>query len=393
MISLLKKNYANLYVNDEAHKRRVVSELENYFKTHDLNETSEKDVSLILNQMNDGHVLLKNNNSKNPRKHSDLEFLPGTFFLKNCFHSCNPKVEAGKYEIVAVDKKPFAEWLEEKKVNVYASSPWGRKFRTSRLIASNKIANSFQLTLKNSGGKIYETTTRTDINDRPIRKCIDGQRVDKNTYYINIKTLWCDKENNELFTNYSKEWNNATAEITKQDKIIIDLRENNGGDDWEVMYTLNSFIKDNIVIYKYQYLSLNQPGKFTKLLHLLPFKFKLWGPMGEDYSQGPNPERTFFDNPVNVLISPGCFSSCEGLAAAFKNQKRAKLFGSQTHGGAGEPRFFSIGATGYALNLPTALTWQSNGVLFEGVGIIPDEMLEDKLEFSGDFVLKTAIEK
>ena len=115
--------------------------------------------------------------------------------------------------------------------------------------------------------------------------------------------------------------------------------------------------------------------------------------MGEDYTLGPNPDRTFFKNQVNVLISPGCFSSCEGLAAAFKNQRRAKLFGSQTHGGAGEPRFFPIGNTDYTINLPTCIAWQGNGELFEGVGITPDEKIEDKLELTGDGVLEAALKK
>jgi hypothetical protein len=391
-MSLLKNNYANLYINDQSHKRAVLSKLEDYLKTHSLNSENEKEISLILNEINDGHVLLKNNKSLKKEKHSDLEFIPGTMVISQCLKTCKPKIDLGKYEILRVNQTPFEDWLKENSGHVYASTPWGRKFRTSRLLVSNKLSNEYSLSIKNAEGLQSEVVVSNELINTPIEKCIEGKRIDDNTFYVKIKTLWCDKKDDELFKNYREDWSEVTSSIKKSDKIIIDLRENNGGDDAEVIYSLNSFIKGEYPVYQSQYLTINEPGKLKKIIHLLPLKFNLWGKKSVDKSdQGHKAEKTFYDNKINVLISNGCFSSCEGLAAAFKNLNRAKLFGTVTHGGAGDPRFFPISGSDYSINLPIGLSYQSNGELIEGKGISPHFEVIDSLKISGDAVLERAL--
>jgi hypothetical protein len=52
---------------------------------------------------------------------------------------------------------------------------------------------------------------------------------------------------------------------------------------------------------------------------------------------------------------------------------------------------FPIAHSSYVINLPTSIAWQSNGELFEGVGVKPDLLREDKLSFPGDSLLDEAI--
>ncbi len=391
LISLLKNQYANLYVNNEPHKREVIQQLETYFKTHSLSSENEHDISLFLNQINDGHVHLKNKLAA-PSKHSDLKMVPGTFFIKECENSCIPKIPEGKYEILEVDGMPFSRWLSLNEREVYASSPWGRRFRTSRLLTSNKLLNHYSLKYKNTKGVVFSSQVISQLIDRSIDKCVEGKRLNPKTFQIIIKTLWCDNNRLDLTKNFISEWDKMAERISAQDKIIIDLRENNGGDDKELMYALNAFIKNAAPIYHYQYLNVNQPGKLEKIMHLLPFKFKLWGPKGIDYiDTSLKPKHTFYENKLSVLISAGCFSSCEGLAAGFKNLTRAKLWGTKTHGGAGEPVFFDIPKTTYSINLPTCVTWQGNKELIEGIGVSPHQTFEDSLNLPGDALLSAAI--
>ena len=392
LISLIKNHYANFYVNGSDHKKRTLKKLENYLLTHPLNEKNEGEISSILNEFNDGHLILKNTKKKNPIKQSDLTFIPGSFHLVSCENSCLPSVAVGKYEIVEVDGLPFKVWLSANEGKVAASSPWGRTFRTSRLLISNGKNEQLKLKLKNSKGETLDTNLRYTEYEHPLNKCIEGIRFNKSNYYLKIKTLWCEKENDEITKNYRAEWDRVTSEIKKSDKIIIDLRSNNGGDDLEVVYSLNSFLKSPVLLSRFQFLTLNLPGKLNKLLHLLPFPFSLWAKMElEMTDERVMPKNVFYDNPIRVLISAGCFSSCETFASVLKVQKRAQLIGTRTHGGAGDPIMFPIAHSSYVINLPTSIAWQSNGELFEGVGVKPDLLREDKLSFPGDSLLDEAI--
>jgi hypothetical protein len=395
LIYLLKNNYANLYVNDPLHKKEVIAKLEAFLKAHPLNQHNEKDISLLLNQLNDGHVLLKNNTVESRELHADLEFLPGTMLVSRCEKSCTPAIKAGKYEITNINGFTFEDWLQDNSKYVYASTPRGGRYRASRLLLSDKVSNAFSLTLQDKRGVKFQTYLKPNLEAAKNEKCVEGLRVDKTNYYIRIKTFWCDKNNDRyenLIGNYKNDWNAAIKDIQASDKILIDLRENYGGDDIEVNYSMNTFIGGTYPLYRSRYLTVNAPGKIKKLIHRLPLKFKLWSDVATDYSETKSrPSKNLFANKVNVLISNGCFSSCEGMAAAFKNLKRAKLFGTTTHGGAGDPRFFKLNGADYSINLPTGLSYQTNGQLIEGKGIMPDIEILDSLSIPGDAALERAL--
>lgn len=392
LILLIKKHYANYYVNNSSHKQLVLKKLENFLKDHSLTPENSEQISQILNEFNDGHVLLKSTNPKTTNRLSDLTFFPGSFYVSSCEHSCSPGLMKGKYEIVSVGEQGFEKWLEDNAKRMAASTPWGKKYRTSRLLVSNRAQDVLTLKLLNSSGTLFTTQLRFLDEEQPLEKCVEGRRLRDSIYYIKIKTLWCDRGNGDIEENYIRDWDLVTSEVKKTDKIILDLRENNGGDDREVVYTLSSFMNHSFPLYLYQFLTLNRPGKIQRLLHLLPYPFSLWAERGVDMANFKTPPKnTFYDNQVSVLISAGCFSSCEGLASAFKVQKRAKLFGGQTHGGAGNPLFFPIAHSSFSINLPTCLTWQADGQLFEGKGVTPDYLVEDKLEKGDDFVLEEAL--
>lgn len=381
-------------MNNELHKLTVVDRLDEFLKTHPLNETNIKAINEILHQINDGHVVLFDSKASKVKLSNSLVFVYGSDFLESC-ESCSPKLIKDRYTILKVNNESYKNWLIAKQFDVAASTSWGREYRLSRLLLSD--SSNTHLSLKNRAGKIIDVSLnwkeeRESLDIKNGSECVAGERINDSAYRVIIKSLWCDQNNtktnrNEILNRFKDQWNKVSGEIKTTDKIVIDLRENGGGGDKEVEYILNSFFDKPTFLYRYRYLSATHPGGLKWIPKVLSSSHELWREMEFDYT---NPaihtNNLLYKNKLAVLISAGCFSSCEGIAQAFKNEKRAIIIGSTTHGGAGDPVIFPIKGTSYSINLPTCVVWQKNNLLFEGVGISPDielfqngQLLEDSL--------------
>lgn len=80
-----------------------------------------------------------------------------------------------------------------------------------------------------------------------------------------------------------------------------------------------------------------------------------------------------------ILADGGCFSACEDFLVPFKDNGRATIVGSATGGSSGQPTFFDLG-DGMSFRIGTKREYLPDGREFEGVGILPDVLVEPTVE-------------
>ncbi|MFD2446867.1 S41 family peptidase [Bacillus sp. CGMCC 1.16607] len=143
--------------------------------------------------------------------------------------------------------------------------------------------------------------------------------------------------------------------------LILDLRENGGGDPDMVSFLMSYFVEESIHHTTFYNRSNNSTIQFWTT----------------DYVQG----KKYLDKPLHILTSPRTFSAAESFAYNFKVLKRATIVGETTGGGAQPGRFHKIHSRfeafishGRAINTETEDNW-------EGKGVQPDVEVNHKEAF------------
>ncbi len=397
LVKHIEDKYANLYVNNETKKRAALDELKGFLKDHKINDDNIVEIKKRLHKLSDGHVVLfDDRKEKNVRYNSGLVFIPGSNLVKSC-ESCRPEVKNDTWEITEINNAALSEYLEKDKYLVAASTDWGRQFRIMRLLQENNVKTDTFLKLKSSKGKVVSTHLSWSEVVPTTPDCVRGVRINENTFKVVVSSLWCDDTSKGpqdrllIYENFRNQFDQALSEATAKDKIVLDLRENGGGGDYEVEYVLNAFFPKSVFMYHYKYLRKTHPGKRKHLEKYWPFKLDVWSKDEFQYTDlGHKPKKQFYENSLVTLISSGCFSSCETIASTLKLEKRSKVYGTKTHGGSGDPVIFPLSGTPFSVNLPTCVTWQENNEYFEGVGVLPDQVVLQSNKSLDDDVLNVA---
>jgi hypothetical protein len=165
----------------------------------------------------------------------------------------------------------------------------------------------------------------------------------------------------------------ATAAMTfvaHADALIIDLRDNMGGDP-------------DMVAYLASYL-------FDERTHLNDMLYRKDGRL-QQYWTAPVPGQVFGGTkPVYVLTSHGTFSAAEDFSYALQNLKRARIVGEKTGGGAHPSREFRV-SEHFAAAIPYArsISPVTHGD-WEGEGVAPD--IEVPADRAFDVAYRAALE-
>ena len=152
-------------------------------------------------------------------------------------------------------------------------------------------------------------------------------------------------------------YDKAMALVSHTDALIIDLRDNNGGEPDSVDYLLGYFFKHPVEVSGFTW---RENGKFTSERR---YTAKVRGP--------------FYSKPVYILTDDQTISGGEQFTYDMKSLHRARTIGLTTAGGAnpGGPvrvndHFAVFVPTGSPRNPYTKTNW-------EGVGIAPDVKAKD----------------
>lgn len=167
-----------------------------------------------------------------------------------------------------------------------------------------------------------------------------------------------------MSSDIQKEFDKLYPQLLKTSALIIDIRNNPGGNSNNADYILRHLSNDSIktdswrspmYIPAYASWSMKQPWYESEAEYMSPVKGKV-----------------NYDKPIVVLINRGTFSAAEDFCSVFICMKRGKLIGTLTGGSTGNGvRVDLIPGHSYA-NICSKHDVMPDGTEFVGIGIHPD---------------------
>ena len=173
----------------------------------------------------------------------------------------------------------------------------------------------------------------------------------------------------------------AMSWLVDTDALIIDLRDNRGGDPAMVQLVASYFFGDgapvhlNDLIYRRAGTRMEDPTQWWTLPYL--------------------PGQRYLDKDVFILTSQRTFSAAEEFAYDLQTRQRATVVGETTGGGANDNDFRRLAehylvsvSIGHAINPVTHTNW-------EGIGVVPDIKVprEQALQTAHRLALQHLIER
>lgn len=273
-------------------------------------------------------------------------------------------IEAGQ-EIIEIDGIPVKQYAEQhvkpyQSVSTKQMLDWFA-YELSLLGGSSKIP--VKLTVKDAGGKTFEKTLNrlTGAERAKLLKYpppFEFKVLPGNVAYVALNTFG-DNQAAEMFEK-------SFDEIAKTNALIIDVRENGGGNSG-VGYRVLSYLTD-------------KPFKtWGGYMRQLNSTVRAWGQpqnlngaeIGGEVS--PNGKK-LFAKPVIVLTSPRTASAAEDFMVAYSQMKRGLIIGEPTAGSTGQPLHFSLPGGG-AARVTTMRLRFCDGREFIGKGVQPDKVI------------------
>lgn len=177
-------------------------------------------------------------------------------------------------------------------------------------------------------------------------------------------------------------------QILKTAALIIDLRNNPGGNSGNADYVLRHLSRDSIqtdswrspmYIPAYASWSMEQPWYESESKYIPPIEGK-----------------AIYDKPIVVLVNQGTFSAAEDFCSVFKGMKRGKLIGTPTGGSTGNGVRVELIPGHSFVNICSKHDVMPDGTEFVGIGIHPDIEVKETYQsyFKGneDAVTKAALQ-
>lgn len=203
------------------------------------------------------------------------------------------------------------------------------------------------------------------------------RKLDQNIGYLNIKSFYDD----EIVTEIDSLFN----QIMQTDALIIDLRENGGGNGRVGWKILGYFTNHSFEIFQWK----------TRLYRPI---WRAWGRREELYVEKPAfryaDDVKYYSKPVVLLTRARTGSMAENFCIGFRIMNRGKIIGGPTMGSSGTPLFFSLPGGGKG-QVVTTRSFYPDGSDFIGQGVKPDiEVYPTVLDFrqGKDRILDRAVE-
>jgi C-terminal processing protease CtpA/Prc len=212
-------------------------------------------------------------------------------------------------------------------------------------------------TLKNSHTDLKENLPKIKSNSEKgperKRKPVESMMLSNNIGYLKILS----------WSNHVKVDDKNVAELveeelnklTESESIIIDVRENGGGNS-----NLAESLARHFIDKKIQFCTVLR--KKSDSTELVEEAFNI------------EPGETYLDKKVVILTDAKCLSSNEMFILMLKDTGKAITIGQTTGGGSGNPKDFNLHLANkdFTLRVSTWRMYRNNGQPLEGVGIEPD---------------------
>lgn len=235
-----------------------------------------------------------------------------------------------------------------------------------------------ELKIRKKNNLVFTTSiSRKLISDREY-KTYELRITKDNIAYLKIN----DYENN----NYKEIFDSLYVKLLPSKALIIDIRENDGGNSGQGYYVLSHLIEKN---------TLSAKSKTRQNISLFKARGQTdtWLEIAPDTIR-PISNKEKYLKPVIVLTGAQTFSAGEDFLVAFDNSKRGIKIGQATAGSTGQPLFFDL-PNGGRFRVCTKRDSYPNGKEFVGIGIIPEIVIQEtvkSIQDNQDIVLEKAIE-
>lgn len=184
--------------------------------------------------------------------------------------------------------------------------------------------------------------------------------------------------NDFMASDIKQEFDRLYPQILKTSSLIIDIRNNPGGNSGNADYILRHLSSDSIktdswrspmYIPAYASWSMKQPWHEAESEYMSPVKGKV-----------------IYDKPIVVLVNQGTFSAAEDFCSVFIGMKRGKLIGTMTGGSTGNGVHVGLIPGHTDANICSKHDIMPDGTEFVGIGIRPDIEVKEtyKSYFKGD---------
>ena len=259
-------------------------------------------------------------------------------------------------EIVTINSEPAIAWAERNVapfMNASTSQDSDVRIYDSNLFLA-PIGTTFTLRTLTPSGKFSTHVFTVTKNIPHHRPPFELKFLPGNIAYVALNEFDNDTD--------AKEWDKHWPEISKAKALILDLRENGGGNSSVGNHILATLIDKPV------------PGESEYSTRWIA-TYRAWG-MAEiplHFSTDtvvPDPAR-HFSGPVVLLIGPKTFSAAEDFTVSFAQSHRGEMIGEPTGGSTGQPLSFALPGGGTA-RVCTKHDSFADGKHFVGVGIQPD---------------------
>lgn len=291
-------------------------------------------------------------------------------------------------EIVAINDMPVIEYGNQNVAPYIPTSTtqWSNTFPFNSInLTKGYRGVPVKLTFKNGNDKpFYITDNRQSpwgIVNPDIKMRLDS--LPGNIGLLTIPTFQTEyfnsQEMNNLFFN----------RIFKTDGLIIDIRDNTGGNSQVGQMIMMVLANDTIPQapwdtpdYEAAYASWGRKWQVKSVDSdsIVPFSIQYHGQVPA------------YDKPIVLLVNSCTASAAEDFTVLFRNAKRGKIIGTPTAGSTGNPIIIDLG-WGYSGKICTRHEKLADGTEFIGVGILPDVVVEENesVIFGNDNVIEEAL--
>jgi carboxyl-terminal processing protease len=276
-----------------------------------------------------------------------IDEIEGKFFVT----SVKPNSEEEKLGVKAgmsvtkINGQDFAESVAKAAEAIKSSTPQAVKILSLRSLLRGEVGSTLNLSLIDNEGKTLDVSLTRRIFDKSL--VVTATRLDNNIGYLKFDTF-----DSKLM----KDLRNALETLKDTKGLIIDLRDNGGG-DINVVTALGSLL-------------FNEKTSFGKTK---------WRSKDSKELVIKSEKGSAYINPIVVLIDKDSASGSELLAQGLQDINRAKIIGSTSCGcllgiagakelKAGELEFSQIGFV------------SAKGKIVEGNGVSPDLMINVEIK-------------
>jgi len=244
-------------------------------------------------------------------------------------------------------------------------------------LTKSRTGDPMVMEFRDRNGKVFQVTmNKTSAWDKQT-ETFEYKVLPHNIGYLRINTF-NNKQSDSKF-------DSLYGQILGSDALIIDLRDNGGGNSNYADYILRHFSTEPI--------RSNLCSSRMYIPSHASWGMKEGWSVEDAYTMYPV-NKEIYTKPITVLTNHGTFSSSEDFCSKFRGMERGKLIGTITGGSTGNPIRIELLPDIASAIICTRKVLHPDGEVFVGIGIRPDiEIEETETDFlnNTDPVLEQAL--